>query len=256
MKKFFFYIFFYISLLFASESIFDQKYKFFLGYQYAQYNVLLQSTDKEEVLVDINGKTYSYFDKIYREYRIKSFSNNVLCSFEIKPFNKIWYSIDVQLVPSQNVELSYTQKLCSTKYGWCGGVGLNYMLFPQTIVSDGINISGKIFFENYKFDFFIDENDKYKIDTELSITDILTRISFSKIFYKLFEINYGGEILYRSSSLIDKKNYFIVSGKETLVQIFLTSRIYLTKNESLNFNILKSINDNVWIVSSGIIIGW
>jgi len=260
MKKFFIYYYiillFYISLLFSSEGLFDKNYKFFVGYKYNEYDVLLQSIDREEILVDINGKSYKYFDKTYKEFYTRLLSNKVLFSFEFKPFNKFWYLINLQFVPSQNVYLDDTQKLCSTETGWCGGVGINYSLFPQTIVSYGINIECKIFFEDYKFNYFLSNTNQYTIDTELLITNILTAISFSKIFYKFIEMNIGCEVLYRDSSLIDKSNLYIISGKEYIVQVSLLNRIYLTKNESISLNVLKSLNDNNLTFSSGIIIGW
>ncbi len=255
MKKIYFLSIF-ISILFAYEGIFDNKYKFILGYQYTQHNFLLQSIDKEEILVDINGKLYKYFDKIYREYRLKLLSNNVSLSFESKLFGKIWYGIDFQIVPSQNVEFNSVQKLCSTEYGWCSGVTVSYSLFPQTIVSDGINIASKIFFENYKFNFLISNTEKYKIDTLLNITSVSIGVNFSKLIKKVLEINYGAEFLYYNSSLIDKINYFIVSGKESIIQIFLSGRIYITKNESIKLEIIKSIDNNKYIILSGIIIRW
>ena len=257
MKKNYFVIFLIcVSSLFTHEGIFDKKYKFIFGYKYTQAKVLLQSIEKEEILVDLEGKQYEYFDKIYKEYRIESLSNNVFCSFETKPFNKIWYSLYFHLIPSQTVKFNESRRLVTTEYGWCGGLGLSYSLFPLTLFSVGIEIFGKTFFEKYKFNCYVSSDNKYNVDVELFNTNISCGIDFSRIFLKLVEIHCGGELVYRNSSLIDKVNFYTVSGEETITQIFLSNRIYLTKNESINLNIVKSIDCNNLVISAGFVIGW
>jgi hypothetical protein len=246
----------FFSLAFTYEGIFDKKYKFDFGYQYVQSNVLLQTVEKEEILLDYNNKPYKYFDNTYKEFRIKNLSTNIIYSFETKPFDKIWYLLYFGLKPSQTIEINDTHKLSSTEYGWCAGVGLSFSLFPLTLFSIGIDVYNKIFFEKFCFNYYISENDKFKVDTELFNLNILCGINFSKIFWKFIELGCGGEILYRNSSLVDKMNFYTVSGKEIVLQAFLSSRIYLSKNESINLSMKSSLDGNNFLATITIIIGW
>ncbi len=254
---FFYFSFFniYCSLIFPG-GINDNKYKIVLGYSTNKRNVKFNNVYTEVISIDIDGNVFKYFDKTYKEYDIDILSNYTFLSLALKPFDKIWYKSNFDIISSQSCKLENSSFLSSLTYGYGAAIGLFYIIFPQTIVTNSIVCKLNIELKYYKFNIFFDDNlVKYKVDAGIFLSETSFGLYAVKMVIKPLEFYFGSDMVYRNSSLTDFTNNLSVFGNETFLKFYLVNEFYLTKNEKFKLN-LEYTTKKEYNIFIGYEIGW
>lgn len=256
-----FFLLFFISFehLFCSflniADIYNEKFKIALTYNYAVSEIKLQSIDSTQILLDINGKQFKYFDKVSTQYLTKIVSNSVIFATVINPFGRIKYNMELRM-NTADTGLVYSKQLSSFTNSFGYGIGFGYTLFPQTLVTPGVLTSVKITTHKYNFDTLSIGNTYFKIDTYINVVDTSFSLLFTKMVVKNLELDCGCEISYRDSSIVDKTNWYKIYGNETLVKVIMNARIYLTKNEKISLGTVVGIGKEEYNIFGSLTIGW
>lgn len=250
----------YCSNIFASffdfTGLYNEKFKIGLFYDYERRELCFQSLHPTEILLDMNGKQFRYFDQVYTEYRAQVLSNSVRFSLVANPFSKIKYLLGVRKFTSENT-LLYSQRLVSTNDGGYGcSFALGYTIFPQTELTPDIVAGAMVTADVYNFDTILATEAKYRVDGKITVVNTSFCISFTKMLKPFLEVNCTGKVVYRNSSIVDNVNLYKVTGQETFVNLALNNRFYLTKNESLNLSFDFAVGKEEYNISSSLVISW
>ena len=233
--------------LFESDLI-SGKNRLSIYYFYREKVLTFQTQDKEKVLVDINGKEFQYLSSTLKEFSSKIFSNSVGISLTTKPFEKIYYNLEISLITSQSGSFEEKNKdFISNEYGWSTAISGYYTLFPETVVNPSISLGLGVDIENYKFNLFQAEDRNFHIDTVFNTLDIFLKLGFYKKIISNLNFYFVWEMDYRKSSMLDKTNFYGFSGDKFLLNFYLGTTICLTKKEKINFTLMRSLDTSDFI---------
>ncbi|MCS7227854.1 MAG: hypothetical protein NZ839_02685 [Endomicrobia bacterium] len=236
--------------------LYEKKIKLGLTYNHGRYRACFQRITPTEILLDLNGKQFKYFDDTNVEYTTEILANSGIVSIVFNPFGKIMYNLAIKQITSLTAKI-YSRELSSISDSFGFIIGLGYSVFPQTIISPGITTGMRFSIDKYKFDILTIDSLKYKISTDIAVIDTSVYITLTKIVVPFFfELNCTGEVVCRNSAMIDKVNLYKISGNETFVKVAVNNRFYLTKKESAFAEIVYFIGRYEYIFSVGFIIGW
>lgn len=238
---------------FANFSLFDMveycnsnnKYGFILESSFMERELSFDTVEKEEVILDLEGRTFRYFGDVYKDYKIFFDSKSTNLSFIFKFYEKVFYKFKLGIIEKVRCNLSLIEEMKNLDYGMKYGISMGVSLFPSTIVSDSILICMDNSMLRQNFDFLTTNEEKYKVDTDLIIYEISLGIGFSKIITKFMNFNYGFVLTYKNFSVIDRYNYYEISGIDYSVSIHAGSTLSITKKEKINFEISISLRDEI-----------
>lgn len=245
-----FILFFIFSLnyfLFSSEGLRDNKYVVGLSYDYSEKTLFFQSMHEDNVLVG----THTVVSKTSAEYQAKMKYNRVRISLNFHPYGeKVSYVIKFGVLPAQSCRFDGSDyNFGSIDSGWSVLAGLQFNIFPETIVNPGVFITAEAEVERYKFN-FISDSSKNPVDVEFQTTDILFGLAFEKSIHKMLTLYTAGNIVFRSSDMKDKATFYTLSGTNYTFDFTLSAKINITKNESLVLKFNRSVfTDSTFMTS-------
>lgn len=234
------------------ETTSDDKYRIVVSRSVLEKSLVCGYFDKEEVLVDIDGNTFKYFSDVYKEYEIFLNVESIRKSFIFKLHNdKIFYRIGCGMIDKSKCLIGSKKELIPLDYGFEYNIGMYLSFLPVTVVSDAILVGVENYMLKQNFDFLKDDlNDKYKIDTDLKLSDLSFNILFSKIVTKSINLNYGVSMSIRDFSIVDRYNYYEIKDRDYSFLGYGGVTFSLSKKERINFCISYSLKKELnWFVS-------
>jgi len=178
LKKFFILLIIFLNKICLSSLVVNdlitEKNRLSIYYGYKEKVLTFQTQDKEEkILIDIKGKEFQYLSITLKEFSSRILSNSVGVSLTTKPFDKIYYNLQISLITSQSGSFEEkNENFISNEYGWSAAISGYYTLFPETIINPLILLGLGVDFENYKFNLFKTQDKNFYIDTVFNSVDV------------------------------------------------------------------------------------
>ncbi len=249
---------------FSYIEFFDSQKEFTLDsfrvgmyYSYSETMFSLQKVDTQQVLIDLNGRQYKYFSEVTTVYHTKLFTTASKISVTFSPLKKLYYNLKLATIGSSSAFFDNSTKRMDTIDPGLGvSLSIHYTVFPETLVNCGIICGSGFSIEKQKFSHISEVQNIYKIDTEIEIKDYFLSFVVTKKFTKYLEPYFGGKMVLRESSLFDRVNFYKLSGTDYLLSLNLGSRIFITKSESLNLELLFTTGVTGYSAVLGIMLGY
>lgn len=216
------------------------KYRLGLVFSSLEKELKFTTTEKEEVLIDLNGRVFNYLTDTRKEYKFFLTGSSLKTYFMFR-LDKIWYEIGYRVFELGELRISESDKILSTSYGNEYSIGFWKILFPYTIVSNEILLGLNSCFVNQSLNFLESNSIKYKIDSDLRLYEFSFSLVFLRNISKLLDLKYGFDITHRNFLIIDKYNYFKISGRSYSSSVNVGGVFNLTNRERVSFEFSFSL---------------
>jgi hypothetical protein len=187
-------------------------------------NPAFQFTNPEKVKVKTLSGDIQYLSNTQKEILYRNYGERIFVKFVFNPLDELYWWVKIGAV-SANVEVLYNNRISNDVYGLLAGIGAKYAVFPETMVTPGINFDFGVMAQENSFNRFYDGSSYYAVRNKFETVETQASLLISKNITKKIEPYCGISVVRYYGKLADETCSEMIDGTKDDASVFAGARI-------------------------------